>query len=111
MQSGGSGVLPIASGSTPTSSLEFFGAFLFSVGSGFSHNSTGSTPIAYPEHLSFFGKKSIPILSLPSFGKEAAEFFFAGIVSGIIKQSAFDFLGEEFLGNKIVWVIMGVPID
>jgi len=80
------------------------------VGSGFSHNSTGSTPIAYPEHLSFFGKKSIPILSLPSFRKEAAEFFFAGVVSWVVEQPAFDFLGEEFLGNKIVWVIMGVPI-
>jgi hypothetical protein len=34
----------------------------------------------------------------------------AGVVSGVIKQFAFDFLREEFLGNKIVWIIMGVPI-
>ncbi len=33
-------------GSTPKACLEFFETFLFSVGSGLSHNSTGSTPIA-----------------------------------------------------------------
>jgi hypothetical protein len=57
--------------------------------------------------------KSIKInthISLPSFRKEAAEFFFAGIVTGVVEQPAFDLLREELLGNKIVWVIMGVPI-
>jgi hypothetical protein len=34
----------------------------------------------------------------------------AGFVSGVIKEFAFDFLGEEFLSYKIVWIIMGVPI-
>jgi hypothetical protein len=62
------------------------------------------------EHFGFFGKNSIPILSLPPLGKEAAEFFFACVVSGVVEQFAFDFLGEEFLSYKIVWIIMGVPI-
>jgi hypothetical protein len=53
---------------------------------------------------------SIPIFPFPFFRKEASEFFFAGIVSWVVEKFAFDLLGEEFLGNKIVWVIMGVPI-